>query len=340
MDDANSERLSGIKKAAVIIVALGEDLAAKVYKYLSQDDIASISEEIAKTKSVDSVVASPILKEFHNLIRANLYVKEGGYEYARDLILKTLPDKEAKSVIARIEKTLKYGNSFDFLSKIGANELIKFLKDEHPQTIAVVLANMKSKQSAEILSQFDAKLQDTVMMRMASTENVSLEVLKKVSDILKERLKNVPISAGIEIGGVKNVAEIFNNMNRDNSKKILESISQTNEALAIQIRDLMFVFDDIVKLDDKSIQEMLKRVDKKNLTIALKAATDEIKEKIFANMTTRAAGVLKEEMDYLGPVKVKDVMVAQHSIVEEIRTMDEEGIISISTNSEEDAYIS
>jgi len=339
MDNVDSEKISGIKKAAVVIVALGEELATKVYKYLSKEEIALISEEIARIRSIDSSIASPILKEFHNLMRANLYVKEGGIEYAKELIMKTLPEHEAKTVIERLEKTLKYGDSFSFLSRVGTSDLIKFLKNEHPQTIAVVLANMKPKQAADILSQMDENLQDKVMLRMANTENVSLEVLKKVSDILKERLKNVPVSAGIEIGGVKNAAEIFNNIGKESSKRILENIARTDENLAAQIRDLMFVFDDIAKLDDKAIQEILKRVDKKNLTIALKATTDEIREKIFSNMTSRAADVLKEEMEYLGAVKVKDVMAAQHSIVEEIRAMDEEGVISLSSG-EEDEYIS
>jgi len=323
MDNVDSEKISGIKKAAVVIVALGEELATKVYKYLSKEEIALISEEIARIRSIDSSIASPILKEFHNLMRANLYVKEGGIEYAKELIMKTLPEHEAKTVIERLEKTLKYGDSFSFLSRVGTSDLIKFLKNEHPQTIAVVLANMKPKQAADILSQMDENLQDKVMLRMANTENVSLEVLKKVSDILKERLKNVPVSAGIEIGGVKNAAEIFNNIGKESSKRILENIARTDENLAAQIRDLMFVFDDIAKLDDKAIQEILKRVDKKNLT----------------NMTSRAADVLKEEMEYLGAVKVKDVMAAQHSIVEEIRAMDEEGVISLSSG-EEDEYIS
>ncbi len=339
MDNVDSEKISGIRKAAVVIVALGEELATKVYKYLSKEEITLISEEIARIRSIDSSIASPILKEFHNLMRANLYVKEGGIEYAKELIMKTLPEHEAKAVIERLEKTLKYGDSFSFLSRVGTSDLIKFLKNEHPQTIAVVLANMKPKQAADILSQLDENLQDKVMLRMANTENVSLEILKKVSDILKERLKNVPVSAGIEIGGVKNAAEIFNNIGKDSSKRILENIARTDENLAAQIRDLMFVFDDIAKLDDKAIQEILKRIDKKNLTIALKATTDEIREKIFSNMTSRAADVLKEEMEYLGAVKVKDVMAAQHSIVEEIRAMDEEGVISLSSG-EEDEYIS
>lgn len=341
MDKKNeiSYKLPGIKKAAIVAVALGEEMAGKIYKYLSKDEIAAISEEVARTKSLDRSIAASVLKEFYNLILANQYVNDGGFEYAKELIFKTLPENEAKNIISRIEKLLKYGDSFAFLSKIDSSELVKFFKSEHPQTVAVVLANMKPKQAADILSKLDERFQNKVMLRMASTENVSPEVLRQVSEILKERLKNIPISKGVEVGGVKNVAEIFNNMERENSKKILETLSKMDEKLASKIRDLMFVFDDIVKLDNKSIQEILKRIDKKNLIVALKGTTEEIKEKFLSNMSHRAADTIKEEMDYLGAVKVKEVSDAQHNIVEEIRTMDDESIISLSAG-EEDQYVS
>ncbi len=334
-----SDKLSGIRKAAIVTVALGEKLAGNIYKYLSKDEIALISEEVARTKKVDKSVEASVLKEFYNLVMANQYVNEGGFEYAKELILKRLPENEAKAIILRIEKTLRYGNSFAFLSKIGASELIKFLKDERPQTVAVVLSNMKPKQAAEILSKLEEKLQNKVMLRMASTENVSPEVLKQVSEILNARLKNVSVSEGIKVGGIDNVAEIFNNMERENSKKILENLSKEDEKLASKIRDLMFVFDDIAKLDNKDIQEILKRIDKKNLIVALKGTTEEIKERFLSNMSHRAADTIKEEMDYLGAVKVKEVSEAQHSIVEEIRAMDDEGIISTSAG-EDDQYVS
>jgi flagellar motor switch protein FliG len=245
-----------------------------------------------------------------------------------------LGPEEARKVIDKLMKIMESSYGFEYLENVDPKQLVKFIQNEHPQTIAIILAHLDQSTASEVLSLLPKELQADVTLRMASLENVSPLVIKHVSEILESKMENVS-GSNIELGGVRKVSEIINRMGRVESKALIDSIAEHNPDLASQIRDMMFVFEDILKLNDSDIQELLKHIDKKDLIMALKGSSDELKDKFFNNMSSRAAETLKEELEFLGAVKVKDVEKAQKIIVDIVRKLDEEGVISIGGGGEE-----
>ena len=332
-------KLTGMQKAAVLMVTLGDETAANIFKYLEEDEIQTISREIAITKHVQPEVAEEVMEEFHTMTQARSYISQGGIEYAKKLLIKSVGPEVARKIIDRLVKALESSAGFTSLERANPQQLSKFIQNEHPQTIALILAHLNASQAAELISSLPEVLRSDVAMRMASLQEISPEVVRRISLILEQKLEALGSFATEAYGGVRAVAELFNRMERNVGRTVLEKIETENPQLAASIRDLMFVFDDILLIDDNGITEILKRADKKTLTIALKGTSEELQNQFFRNMSSRAVELMKEEMEFMGPVKLKDVEKSQHEIVEIVRQLEEEGVISIGGGGGED-YVS
>jgi flagellar motor switch protein FliG len=332
-------KLSGLQKAAMLMVSLGDDTAANIFKYLEEDEIQQISREIAVTKHVQPEQADEIIEEFHTMTMAKSFISQGGIEYAKKLLIKSVGPEVARKIIDRLVKALESSAGFTSLERANPQQLSKFIQSEHPQTIALILAHLNASQAAELISSLPESLRSDVAMRMASLQEISPEVVRRISLILEQKLEALGSFATEAYGGVRAVAELFNRMERNVGRTVLEKIETENPQLASSIRDLMFVFDDILLIDDTGINEILKRADKKTLTVALKGTSEELQNQFFRNMSSRAVEMMKEEMEFMGPVKLKEVEKAQHEIVEIVRQLEEEGVISIGGGGGED-YVS
>lgn len=332
-------KLSGIQKSAILMVSLGDDAAASIFKFLEEDEIQQISREIAVTKHVQPEIADEVMEEFHTMAMAKSYISQGGIEYAKKLLIKSVGPEVARKIIDRLVKALESSAGFTSLERANPQQLSKFIQSEHPQTIALILAHLNASQAAELISSLPEALRSDVAMRMASLQEISPEVVRRISLILEQKLEALGSFATEAYGGVRAVAELFNRMDRNTGRSVLEKIETENPQLASSIRDLMFVFDDILLIDDAGINEILKRADKKTLTIALKGTSEELQNQFFRNMSSRAVEMMKEEMEFMGPVKLKEVEKAQHEIVEIVRQLEEEGVISIGGGGGED-YVS
>ncbi len=333
-DKITVDQLSGVQKAAILLILLGEDFATRVLREMSEEAIQEVTKEIAITKAVDPEVAKAVLQEFFTLTVAKEQLAKGGVDFAKKVLVESLGPEKAKKVIESLVKSMETSIGFEALKNIRPQQLAKIIQKEHPQTIALILAHLDPSKAAECLAELPENLRVEVVKRLASLSDISPEVLRRLSVVLEEKLQSVG-TTNVEIGGPKTVAEVLNRLDRETTKEILDNLAKENPELASQVRDLMFVFEDILKLDDMAIREILKRVDKKVLIVALKGASDELKEKFFSNMSKRAAETLKEEMEYLGPVKLKEVEAAQREIVELIRKLEDEGVISIGGAGEE-----
>ena len=329
-------KLTGMQKAAVLMVTLGDETASNIFKYLEEDEIQTISREIAITKHVQPEVAEEVLEEFHTMTQARSYISQGGIEYAKKLLIKSVGPEVARKIIDRLVKALESSAGFTSLERANPQQLSKFIQNEHPQTIALILAHLNASQPAELISSLPEALRSDVAMRMASLQEISPEVVRRISLILEQKLEALGSFATEAYGGVRAVAELFNRMERNVGRTVLEKIETENPQLAASIRDLMFVFDDILLIDDNGITEILKRADKKTLTIALKGTSEELQNQFFRNMSSRAVELMKEEMEFMGPVKLKDVEKSQHEVVEIVRQLEEEGVISIGGGGGED----
>lgn len=325
----NREHLSGKQKAAVLCLLLGEDLTAEIFKRLDDDDVQDISREISLMGAVPTDVTDSVVEEFYNLILAKEYITSGGIEYAKKVLIKSLGPEEARKIIDRLIKLLEKSAGFSSLEKINPQQLSKFIQNEHPQTIALILAHLSASQAAELISALPEEMRTEIIIRMANLEEISPEIVKKIASVLDQKLEALGSYSLEEYGGVKAASELFNRMDRRASRNVLDQIESIDPELAASIRDLMFVFEDILLVDDQGVMEILKRVDKKSLATALKGANDALKTKFFRNMSQRAAEMLKEEMEYLGPIRVKEVERAQHEIIEVVRNLEEEGVIVI-----------
>jgi flagellar motor switch protein FliG len=323
------EHLSGKQKAAVLCLVLGEDLTTEIFKRLDDDEVQDISREISLMGAVPADITDRVVEEFYNLTLAKEYMTTGGIEYAKKVLIKSLGPEEARKIIDRLIKLLEKSAGFSSLEKINPHQLSKFVQDEHPQTIALILSHLSASRAAELISALPEDMHSEIIIRMANLEEISPEIVKKIAGVLDQKLEALGSYSLEEYGGVKAASELFNRMDRRASRNVLEQIESRDPELAASIRDLMFVFENILLIDDQGIMEILKRVDKKSLARALKGANDELKTKFFRNMSQRASEMLKEEMEYLGPIRAKEVEKAQHEIVEVIRNLEEEGVIVI-----------
>ncbi len=323
----------GAKKAAILMISLGDDVSSKILAYLNEEEIQDVTREISMLQEVKPEVSSDILEEFHQMTLAKEYIAVGGVDYAKNLLKKSLSPEQARKIIDRLMKYLGTGSGFDSLQKVDPKILSKFIQKEHPQTIALILSHMDLTKASSTMGSLPKELQVEVAERMANLEEFSPEVINKISKVLQKKLDQLT-SSSVEIHGVKTVAEMLNRMNRNEGKVLLDKLEEKDPDLATNIKQLMFVFEDIQFVDDKAIQEILKRIDKKALTLALKGAHEQLKEKFFKNMSMRAVEAIKEEMEFMGPVKVADVGSAQNTITDVARQLEEEGVIGLSGGEE------
>ena len=323
------ESLKGTTKAAILLVALDRQPSAAVLRHLDDVVVEDIAREIAQLDLVDAKVRREVIDEFYNLALAWQYGKQGGVQYARALLEQALPPDQATRVIRTIERHVLQ-RPFSFLAKTDPENLLTFIQDEHPQTIALILSHLESGKASEILSGLSPQKQVEVVTRIANMENTNPEVIKEVERGLEMRLSGLVSQTFQKAGGVEAAAEMLNLSDRGTEKGILETLEAQDPDLVEQIRRLMFVFEDILLVNDKGIQLVLKEIEHEELALALKTASEELRDKIFRNMSDRASQLIKEDMEYMGPVRVSDVEAAQQKIVDVVRRLEDAGELIIS----------
>jgi flagellar motor switch protein FliG len=316
------------EKVAILLIQLGEDITTNLFSHMDIDAVTDISKYIATVKNIDKQIANAILEEFYALMQSNQYIKSGGMEYAKEILYRTFGSEAAQKILEKLSKNMETTQNFGYLSQIKPQQLADFIINEHPQTVALILAHMDATSAAETLSFFPDELRSEVTIRMANLGEISPSVVKRVSAVLENKLESLT-SYKVEVGGPRAVAEILNRLGQKASKTTISFIEQTDEQLASVIKDMMFTFEDITKLDSTGIREILKVADKKDLMVALKGSGEELKEKFLSSMSQRAQEAFLEEMSFLGAVRVKDVEEAQRKIVEEVQKLAEQGVLQI-----------
>ena len=322
------KRMSAHEKAAILFIALGSDCAAKVFPHMDEDEIETITLDIANNRQVSIDKKNQIISEFYNLMQANDFISTGGVEFAQSALEKALGAEKAGEILKKLTTSLQV-RPFEFLRKTDPSQLLNFLQNEHPQTIALVMAYLSPDQAGIVMSGLSVDAQADVAKRIALMDRTSPEVIREIEKVLEKKLSSLSTQDFTIAGGVPTVVEILNRVDRSTERAIIESLEVDNPELAEEIKQLMFVFEDIILLDDRSVQLVVREVDTKELALAMKATNEEVAAKIYKNMSKRAADMLKEEISYMGPVKIRDVEEAQTKIVNIIRTLEDRGEIVI-----------
>ena len=330
--------LKSLRKAAILLLSLEKPLAAEILSQMPKDSVESVMLEIAKLDDVTKEDQEAVLEEFYNLGLARKHIERGGMDYANDLLEQSVGKDAAGSILDTVRNSMS-SVPFGFLHKVGVENLVTFIVEEHPQTIALIMAHLPSNLAADVLSNLPSNKQLDVVRRVATMEQTSPEVITDVEKSLESRMRSTFSHQTEKAGGIQSVAQILNVTDRMTNKGILENLEQDDPDLVDQIRRLMFVFDDLLKLDDKSIQALLKEVDNSQWALALKGASEEIKSKIMGNLSQRAAALLEEEIEYLGPVRLSDVEAVQQQIVDSVRRLEDIGEITIAAGAESDQLI-
>ncbi|MDD6328453.1 MAG: flagellar motor switch protein FliG [Eubacteriales bacterium] len=325
----NNTEINGVQKAAILLIALGPERSSQVFKHLKDDEIEQLTLEIANTKSVPSDVKDAVLDEFYEVCLAQQYIAEGGIGYAKELLDKALGEERAKAVIGKLTASLQV-RPFEFVRKADPGQLLNFIQDEHPQTIALILSYLPASQAAAVVSALPPEKQADVATRIATMDRTSPDVIKEVEKVLEKKLASLVNQDYTIIGGVDSIVSILNSVDRSTQKNIMEQLEVEDPGLADQIRKKMFVFEDILLLDNRSIQTVLREVDNNELATALKNANEEVQKAIFDNLSSRLAAMIKDDMEFMGPVRLKDVEEAQQKIVNIIRKLEDSGEIVIS----------
>lgn len=324
-----NEDLNGVTKAAILLITLGPEKSAEIFKHLKEEEIEELTLEIANTRSISPQLKEEILNEFYQVCLAQQYIAEGGIGYAKDLLEKALGEEKANSVITKLTASLQV-RPFEFVRKTEPSQVLNFIQDEHPQAIALILSYLSAGQASLIVGALPPEKQADVAKRIAMMDRTSPEVLKDVERILERKLSSLINQDYTIAGGVDSVVNILNTVDRGTEKRIMESLEIEEPELAEEIRKKMFVFEDILLLDDRSIQRVLREVDNNDLGVALKGANEEVQAAIFKNLSSRLASMIKEDMEYMGPVRMKDVEESQQKIVGIIRKLEDSGEIIIS----------
>lgn len=324
----NSNEMMGVQKAAILLIALGPEKSSSIFKHLKEDEIEELTLEIANTRSVSPQTKEDVLNEFYEVCLAQQYIAEGGIGYAKELLEKALGEDKAQDVISKLTASLQV-RPFEFIRKTDAAQLLNFMQDEHPQTIALILAYLPPSQASVVVSSLPLEKQADVAKRIAQMDRTSPDVIKEVERVLERKLASLVNQDYTIVGGVDAIVEILNSVDRGTEKHIMENLEIDEPELADEIKRKMFVFEDILSLDDKTIQRVLRDVDNNDLGIALKGTNEEVQNVIFRNLSKRLAAMIREDMDYMGPVRMKDVEEAQQKIVNVIRKLEDSGEIII-----------
>jgi flagellar motor switch protein FliG len=330
--------LSGKQKAAILMVTLGSELSARIMKHLEPELLEELTFEIASLGSVPPEVKRQVVEEFIRMAQAKDFISFGGVDYARETLNKAVGMEKAAEILTKLETAIKE-TPFEFVRRADPGQVLNFIQDEHPQTIALVLAHLTPSVAAMVLAALPDELQTDVVYRISNMEQTSPEIIRDVETVLERKMASVIRPEMTKVGGVKNVAELLNRVDRTTEKSILSNLAERDPELANEVRGLMFVFDDIVMVTDAGIQRVLKEIENKDLSLALKAANEEVKNKIFSNMSNRASEMVKEDMEYMGPVRLRDVEAAQMRIVEVIRRLEDAGEIVILGREDEDQLV-
>jgi flagellar motor switch protein FliG len=325
---------SGRQKAAILLVALGPEIAAEIYRNLTDTEIEQVTVEIATLGPVDPEMVHRILEEFYHTALARQHIRQGGIEKAREILDKAMGSQRALEIIGRLQGALQV-SPFDFVKRVEPEQLLSFIQGEHPQTIALILSHLHPEQAAPIISALPPEQQAEVALRIATMDQTAPEITREVERVLERKIATVLSQEFTMVGGVEALAELLNRVDRSTERSIMETIEAENAELADAVKQLMFVFEDIVLLDDRAIQQVLKEVDQKELAMVLKGASEDVKEKVFGNMSSRAAEIIKEDMEFMGPVRLKQVEEAQQRVVAIIRRLEESGEITVSRGEED-----
>lgn len=329
------EKLSGVQKSAILFITLGPEASAPILKKLPEAEIQKITFEIANMPKIKKEVREEVLKEFVDLNKAKDYIIEGGFEYAKNLLSKALGTQRAMEIIEKVSEITQQFRPFGIARKADAHQLLNIIINEHPQTIALILCYLQADKAAQILSGLPEELQTDVAKRIATMSNTSPIVIEEVEEILEKKLSNVVRADMATIGGIQTLVDVLNNVDRGTEKSIIEELDREQPELAEKIRESMFVFEDIISLDNASIQRILREVDMKDLALALKGSSEEVAGILFSNMSKRASQTLKEDIEFMGPVRLIDVEKSQQAIVGIIRRLDDSGEIVISRGGED-----
>ncbi|MDQ0253715.1 flagellar motor switch protein FliG [Evansella vedderi] len=335
---AKKKNLTGREKAAVLLISLGPDVSARVYKHLTEEEIEKLTLEIAGVRKVDTETKEEVIQQFHQLALAQDYITQGGIGYAKDVLEKALGESEAMEIINRLTSNLQV-RPFDFARKADPNQILNFIQNEHPQTIALILSYLESEQAGQILSALPQEVQANVAKRIALMDSTSPEIVNEVENILERKLSATVTQDYTQAGGIESVVEVLNSVDRSTERTILDALEIQDPELAEEIKKRMFVFEDIVTLDNRSIQRVIRDVENEDLQLALKVSSEEVKDIVFNNMSQRMAETFKEEMEFMGPVRLRDVEEAQTRIVAVIRRLEESGEIIIARGGGDDIIV-
>lgn len=340
--EKNSSRkkklLSGKEKVAVFLISIGPEVSAEVLKHMKEEEIEEVSFELARADLVDPETRDMILMEFQELMMAQDFIISGGIDYARDVLEKALGTQRAIDIINRLTSSLQT-KPFDFIRRTDPTHLVNFIQNEHPQTIALILSYLDPQKAATILAALNTDLQADIMRRIATMDRTSPEILREVERVLERKLSTLSSEDFTSAGGIDTVVAIINNADRTTERNIIETLEEDDPDLAEEIKKKMFVFEDIITLDDKSIQKVMRNVDNNDLSKALKSVDPEVQDKIFRNMSKRAAQMLRDDMEFMGPVRLKEVEEAQQKIVSVIRKLEEQGEIVVARGSDDDLVV-
>ena len=327
---AAGETLTTLRKAAMLLVVLGEQASADLLQHLSEEEVQKVSREVAKIASISTEEAEVVLEEFHHITTAGDYVARGGIEYARKLLLRAFHPEQAKRLLDRLQKALgSEAASFDAIQNADPQQLAKFIHSEHPQTIALVLSHLNTPQAAALLMSLPAEMRSDVAVRMASLDQISPEIILKIAGVIGQKLRALGEFSRESYGGVRAVAEVLNRLDSGSTREILEDIDRRDTNVAETIRHLMFVFEDLLLIDQIGLKELLGKIDRKVLTLALKGTSEQLRAHILSCMSQRGGEMLKEDMEALGPVKIKEVEGAQQQIISVVRQLESEGVLSL-----------
>jgi flagellar motor switch protein FliG len=333
-----TSQLAGSRKAAVLMVALGPDISSEIYRHLSDEEMEQITVEIATLGTVSDEDTREVIEEFYSTALAKQYISQGGIGVAKEMLERALGTDRALEIIERLQGALQVG-AFDFVKKVDSLHLLSFIQNEHPQTIALILAHLEYEQAAIVMGSLSPELQADVALRIATMDQTAPEIISEVGRVLERKIATVLSQEFTAVGGVEALAELLNRVDRTTEKGILEALEEENQPLADEVKKLMFTFDDIVLLQDRAIQQVLKEIDQKELAVALKGGSEEVREKVFSNMSARAADFIKEEMEFMGPVRMKSVEEGQQRIVAVVRRLEEAGEIFIARGGEEELVV-
>lgn len=323
-------KLTGVQKAAMLLILLGDQASSEILKQLAEDEVAKVSREIVRTKKISPEHADLVLEEFYQLTSAREYMVKGGLDYVKSMLINAFGPETAKKLLDRLMRALGQDvATFDALQKADPQQLAKFLHNEHPQTIALVSSHLNPSQAAALLASLPAELRPDVALRMAGMDEISPEVINRIASVIGQKLNALGEFSRESYGGVRAVAEMFNRLDSETSKEILIGIENTDPNLVETIRHLMFVFDDILLIDPNGLKEVLVRVDRKVLTIALKGTSEQLKTHFLQCMSQRGAEMMREDMESLGPIKIRDVEAAQQQVITAIRALEAEGVLSV-----------